>query len=129
MMVSGSRVNEELLWLYINRSGEAFDWLMAQGGEAVDATIYTGYIGGLVLRNTPARILFFKSPVFDKYRFSSGGQLVVEILERTILESGNSVLRPFRAEQLEKDAKGRVVSFLAKAGRTGILCALSAKRE
>jgi succinate dehydrogenase/fumarate reductase flavoprotein subunit len=33
MMISGSRVNEELLWTYINRSGEAFDWLMEQGGK------------------------------------------------------------------------------------------------
>jgi succinate dehydrogenase/fumarate reductase flavoprotein subunit len=119
MMVSGSRVNEELLWLYINRSGEAFDWLMAQGGEAVDATIYTGYYRGPGFEEYPGTHIVFQKPGFDKYRFSSGGQLVVEILERTILESGNSVLRPFRAEQLEKDAKGRVVSFLAKSGEDG----------
>ncbi len=119
MAVSGSRVNEELLWLYINRSGEAFDWLMEQGGEAVDATIYTGYYKGPVFNEYPGTHIVFQKPGCSKYRFNMGGQLVVEILERTVLENGGRILRPVRARQLEKDESGRVVSFVAESAEEG----------
>jgi fumarate reductase flavoprotein subunit len=123
MMVSGSRVNEELLWLYINRSGEAFDWLMEQGGDAVDATIYTGYYKGPGFSEYPGTHLVFQKPGYNKYKNSGvmGGMLVVEILERTILEgnSSNKIYRSVRAEQLEKDENGRVVSFIAKSEEDG----------
>lgn len=133
MMVSGSRINEELLWMYINRSGEAFDWLMDQGGEAVDATIYTGYYKGPGFNEYPGTHLVYQKPGYDKYRFNSGGPLVVEILEKTILDGGNKIVRPVRARQLEKDKNGRVVSFIAKneedgkyrryVGRKGVILA------
>lgn len=119
MKVCGSRVNEELLWLYINRSGEAFDWLMEQGGEAVDATIYTGYYKGPVFNEYPGTHVVFQKPDYDKYKHNYGGMLVVEILERTILEGGNKIYRPVRAEQLEKDKDGRVISFIAKSEEDG----------
>lgn len=113
MRVSGSRVNEELLWLYLNRSGEAFDWLMEQGGEAVDATIYTGYYKGPGFHEYPGTHLVYQKPGYDTYKYQNGGMLVVEILERTILEGGNTIHRPVRAAQLEKDENGRVVSCIA----------------
>ncbi|SHH87161.1 FAD binding domain-containing protein [Sporobacter termitidis DSM 10068] len=119
MMISGSRASEELLWLYLNRSGEAFDWLMAQGGEAVDATLYTGYYKGPVFNEYPGTHIVFQKPGYDKYKNKMGGMLVVEILERTILEGGGKIVRPVRAEQLEKDENGRVVSFIAKSEADG----------
>jgi succinate dehydrogenase/fumarate reductase flavoprotein subunit len=119
MMISGSRVNEELLWLYINRSGEAFDWLMAQGGEAVDATLYTGYYKGPGFSEYPGTHLVIQKPGYDTYKYKYGGMLVIEILERTVLEGGGRIFRPVRAEQLEKDDAGRVVSFVAKSEQDG----------
>lgn len=119
MKISGNRVNEELLWLYINRSGEAVDWLMEQGGEAIDATLYTGYYKGPGFNEYPGTHIMFQKPESDKYKNNYGGMLVVEILERTILEGGNRIFRPVRAEQLEKDANGRVVSFIAKNEEDG----------
>ena len=119
MMISGSRVNEELLWLYINRSGEAFDWLMEQGGEAIDATIYTGYYKGPGFNEYPGTHLVFQKPGYDKYKYQYGGMLVIEVLERTVLEGGSKIYRPVRAVQLEKDYSGRVVSFIAKNEEDG----------
>ena len=120
MMITGSRASEELLWRYISRSGEAFDWLMEQGGDAVDATIYTGYYKGPVFNEYPGTHIVFQKPGADKYKFKYGGQLVIEILERTVLENGGKVMRPVRAEQLEKDAGGRIVSFVAKSEEDGL---------
>jgi succinate dehydrogenase/fumarate reductase flavoprotein subunit len=119
MMISGSRVNEELLWLYINRSGEAFDWLMEQGGDAVDATIYTGYYKGPVFNEYPGTHIVTQKPGYDTYKYNYGGMLVAEILEKTILKGGGRIFRPVRAEQLEKDKNGRVVSFIAKSEEDG----------
>jgi succinate dehydrogenase/fumarate reductase flavoprotein subunit len=113
MRICGSRVNEELLWLYINRSGEALEWLMEQGGEAVDATIYTGYYKGPDFTEYPGTHIVFQKPGYDKYKHGMGGMLVVEILEKTVLDGGNKIYRSVRAQQLEKDASGRVVSFIA----------------
>jgi succinate dehydrogenase/fumarate reductase flavoprotein subunit len=119
MMISGSRVSEELLWLYINRSGEAFDWLMEQGGDDVDATIYTGYYKGPVFSEYPGTHVVFQKQDRDVYKYRMGGMLVVEILERTFLQGGGRLFRRIRAEQLEKDENGRVVSFLAKSEEDG----------
>lgn len=119
MMISGSRVNEELLWSYINRSGEAFDWMMEQGGEAVDATIYTGYYKGPVFNEYPGTHIVFQKEGYDTYRYKNGGMLVAEILQRTVLEGGNKIYRNVRAEQLEKNADGRVVSFVARSEEDG----------
>jgi succinate dehydrogenase/fumarate reductase flavoprotein subunit len=119
LMISGSRVNEELLWLYINRSGEAFDWMLAQGGDAVDATIYTGYYKGPVFNEYPGTHVVFQKPGYDTYKYKYAGMLVAEILEKTVLEGGNTIIRNVRAEQLEKDKNGRVVSFVAKSEEDG----------
>ena len=120
MMISGSRINEELLWLYIKRSGEAFDWLMEQAGEAVDATIYTGYYKGPVFNEYPGTHIVFQKDGYTEYKNSYGGMLVVEILQNTILKGGNSILRPVRAEQLEQDSSGKVTSFIAKDETSGV---------
>lgn len=114
------RVNEELLWLYINRSGEAIDWLLEQAGGDVDATLYTGYYKGPGFHEYPGTHVFFQKPNSNKYRFKMGGMLVVEILQTTVLEGGNKVLRPVRAEQLEKDETGRVTGCIAKDETEGV---------
>lgn len=119
MRVSGNRVNEELLWLYINRSGEAFDWLMAQGGSSVDATLYTGYYKGPGFCEYPGTHIVYQKKGCDKFKHGIGGMLVVEILENTVLEGGNLIFRPVRAEQLETDGDGRITGCIAKDETSG----------
>ncbi|NLB29732.1 MAG: FAD-binding protein, partial [Clostridiales bacterium] len=114
MMISGSSVNEELLWLYIKRSGEAFDWFMEQAGEAVDATIYTGYYKGPVFNEYPGTHIVFQKEGYDEYKYEYGGMLVVEVLQNTILKGGNKILRPVRGEQLEQDESGKFTAVIAK---------------
>ena len=49
MRICGSRVNEDLLWLYVNKSEEAFEWLLETGGEAIEGHLFGGYYKDLVL--------------------------------------------------------------------------------
>ena len=81
----GSRVNEDLLWLYMRNSASVIDWLndLASGeAEAVKCeSIYknpgiSGYDGDYVLRRTGAR-----------YKCSDGG-LLLEILEDALARLG-----------------------------------------
>ena len=119
LRVSGYRVNEELLWIYINRSGEAFDWLMEQGGGAVDAKLYTGYYKGPGFREAPGTHVVYLKPGETRYRSRMGGMLVVEILEKTVLDGGNRIFRPVRARQLLFDETGRAVGCVATDETTG----------
>ena len=116
----GYRVNEELLWLYVNRSGEAMDWLLDQGGDAVDATIYTGYYKGPGFGEYPGTHVVYQKEGEHRYKFRMGGMLVVEILQKTVLDGGNRIFRPVRAEQLEKDENGRVTGCIAKDETDGV---------
>lgn len=119
LRTAGYRINEELLWLFINRSGEAFDWLMEQGNGAVDATIYTGYYKGPGFEEYPGTHVVFQKPGMTRYRHKSGGMLVVEMLEKTVLDGGNLIFRPVRAEQLVRDQDGRIAGCVAKDESTG----------
>ena len=121
MRVSGSRVNEELLWMYINRSGEAFDWLMEQGAGDVDATLYTGYYKGPGYCEYPGTHIVYQKKGSERYKASMGGQLVVEMLQKTVLDGGNQIFRPVRAEQLVKDESGRISGCLARDEQSGIV--------
>ena len=120
MRVSGSRVQEELLWLFINRSGEAFDWLLEQTDGAVDATLYTGHYKGPGFCEYPGTHIVYQKENSSKYRYKMGGMLVVEILQNTVLEGGNQILRPVRARQLERDASGRVAGCVAQDESSGV---------
>ena len=127
------RVNEELLWLYINRSGEAMDWLLGLGGDAIDATLYTGYYKGPGYCEYPGTHVIFQKPGAEKYHYKLGGMLVIEILQNVVLEGGGRIFRPVRAEQLEKDDSGRVIGCVARdendcvyrryRGRNGVIIA------
>jgi succinate dehydrogenase/fumarate reductase flavoprotein subunit len=111
MRISGSRVNEDLLWLYINRSEEAFNWLLEMGGDNVYPVLFGGnyrgpdfteYAGTHIVQNAKN----------SKYKMF-GALLVCEILEDAMLSGGGEILRETRAEQLEK-RDGRVSAVIAK---------------
>ena len=45
LKMSGSRVQEELLWLFINRSAEGFHWMLDLAGDCIEVGVYEAYKG------------------------------------------------------------------------------------
>ncbi|MDR3310198.1 MAG: FAD-binding protein [Oscillospiraceae bacterium] len=117
LKVSGSRVEEELLWIFINRSGEGFEWLCELAGGGIDVSLYVGY-KGLMFNEYPGTHHIFKKPDCTEYEQFGGGTLACEILEKEFLKNGGQLFRGVAAEQLEKDASGRVTAAVAK-GKDG----------
>ncbi len=114
MRISGSRCSEDHLWLYINKSEAAFEWLCDLGGDDVAAELYGGYYKGPDFTEYAGTHVIFKKPESTKYKHFGGAMLMCEILQDVIYKGGNRIIRRTRAEQLEKNADGRVCSFVAK---------------
>ena len=130
MRISGSRINEDLLWIYVNRSEEAFHWLLEQGGEHIMPILFGGNYRGPDFTEY-AGTHFVARTENSKYKLF-GALLMCEVLLDTMVSGGGVIHRKTRAEQLEKNAEGRVVSVVAKgedgkyrryAGRRGIVLA------
>jgi succinate dehydrogenase/fumarate reductase flavoprotein subunit len=111
MHTSGSRVNEDLLWLYINKSEEAVQWLLDLAGGECELHLYGGQYKGPEFTEYPATHYFVKKPG-SHYKWF-GAFLFCEILQEVILKGGNEIIRKTRAEQLEM-TDGRVTAFIAK---------------
>lgn len=115
LAVCGSRVDEKLLWLYLNRSGEALDWLLSLAGDRLEVSLQSGYQGSGFDSRPGAHYLEVK-PGCEEYVHSNGGLLACEILEKALLRSGGRIDRSVCALQLEKNGEGRVTGFLARGG-------------
>ncbi|MGI6218121.1 MAG: FAD-dependent oxidoreductase [Coriobacteriales bacterium] len=113
MRICGSRVNEDLLWLYINKSRDAFEWLFDMGEGAVDAALCS-YYKGPDFTEYPGTHVIFQKPDCHRYKHNGGAILYCEMLEKTALDGGARIDRNTRAKYLEKDDSGRVVSFVAQ---------------
>jgi succinate dehydrogenase/fumarate reductase flavoprotein subunit len=113
LKVSGSRVEEELLWIFINRSAEGFEWLLDLAEGGIDASVYVGYKGPMFNEYLGTHHIF-KKPDCTKYTQFGGGTLACEILETEFLANGGQLYRGTTVEQLEKDESGRVVAAIAK---------------
>jgi fumarate reductase flavoprotein subunit len=111
LRICGSRVNEDLLWLYINRSEEAFEWLLECGGSEVRPVLFGGNYRGPDFTEY-AGTHFLEKNEGSRYKYT-GAALICEIMEDTALSGGSAVIRKTRVEQLEK-TDGRVTSALAK---------------
>jgi succinate dehydrogenase/fumarate reductase flavoprotein subunit len=109
--ISGSRVNEDMLWLYINRSEEAFKWLLDMGGDNVSPVLFGGNYRGPDFTEY-AGTHFIQNNENSKYKMG-GALLICEILDDVTVSGGGVIVRETRAEQLEK-RDGRVVSAIAK---------------
>jgi len=112
MHICGSRVNEDLLWLYINRSEEAFNWLLEQGGKNVYPVLFGGYYRGPDFTEYAGTHIVFRTENSKYHLF--GVFLYCEILLDTMTSCGGKIYRNTHAEQLEKNADGRVISVVAK---------------
>ncbi len=113
LKVSGSRVQEELLWIFINRSAEGFEWMLELAEGCLEVGIYVGYRGPM-FNEYPGTHHVFKKPDCDKYENFGGGMLVCEIFEKEFLKNGGRLFRSTAARQLEKDQAGRVVGCVAQ---------------
>jgi fumarate reductase flavoprotein subunit len=111
MHTSGSRVNEDLLWLYINKGEEAVQWLLDLAKGECELHLYGGQYKGPEFTEYAATH-YFEKKEGSHYKWF-GAFLFCEILQETILASGNQIIRKTRAEQLEK-TDGRVTAFIAK---------------
>ena len=114
LKVSGSRVEESLLWLFINRSAEGFEWMLDLTEGEVYPRVYVGY-RGLMFNEYPATHHIYLKEGSDKYTYKGGGMLACEILEKEFLKNGGKLFRATAAQYLEKDSGGRVVSCIAQS--------------
>ena len=118
LKVSGSRVEEELLWIFINRSAEGFEWMIDLTEGTVDVGIYASYLGPM-FNEYPGTHHINKIEGTDKYTYRGGGYLACEILEQEFVKQGGLVFRGVTAKYLEKDETGRIVSCVAQ-GADGV---------
>ena len=112
MRICGSRVDEDLLWIYVNRSEEAFDWLLEQGGENIRPVLFGGNYRGPDFTEYCGTHFIVRTET-SKYR-NFGALLMCEVLLDTIQKNGGQIFRNTCAVQLEKNNEGRVVSVIAK---------------
>lgn len=114
MRICGSRVNEDLLWLYINKSGAALQWLLDIGGENVVCALHGGHYKGPDFTEYPGTHFLFQKEGSTRYKHKGGAHLMCEMEQNVILEGGNQIIRNTRVQYLEKDEAGRVKGFIAK---------------
>lgn len=112
LKMSGSRVQEELLWLFLNRSAEGFHWLLDLAGDCIDVGVYEAYKGPMFSEYPGTHHIMLKQGS-DKYKAWGGGPLALEILEKYFTENGGTLLRKTAALYLEKDETGRVTGCVA----------------
>ncbi|MDR1822018.1 MAG: FAD-binding protein [Oscillospiraceae bacterium] len=109
--ICGSRVNEDLLWLYMNKSEEALDWLLELGGENVVCLLYGGNYRGPDFTEYAGTHVVMRS---DSCKYKFGGALLMcEILQETALNHGAKLYRKTSAKYIEK-ANGRCSGVIAE---------------
>ena len=115
MHICGSRVNEDLLWLYLNNCSDAVQWLVDLGGDAVELRLFGGRYRGPDFTEYDGTHYLIQKPEATRYKNYAGARLMCEILQDHCLEGeGNQIIRKTKAQYLEKDDSGRVVSCIAQ---------------
>ena len=114
MHICGSRVNEELLWLYLNNCSEAVQWMTELGGDDVELKLFGGRYKGPDFTEYDGTHYLIQKPGHTRYKARAGAALMCEVLqEHCLAGEGNRIIRSTRAQYLEKNAEGRVVSAIA----------------
>ncbi|MDR0838278.1 MAG: FAD-binding protein [Oscillospiraceae bacterium] len=112
LRICGSRVNEDLLWLFINRSEEAFEWLLSLGGDDVTTDLWGAYYRGKDFTEYPIAQHIYQKPGANRWKYS-GALMYCEMLYNVAVNGGSKVIRNTQALQLEK-TNGRVTGVIAK---------------
>lgn len=114
MRLCGSRVDERLLWLYINNCSEAVQWLCDLGGDDVELKLFGGRYKGPDFTEYDGTHYMVRKAGSKRYKSAGGARLMCEILQERCLEgSGNRIIRNTRAQYLEKNGEGKVCSAIA----------------
>ncbi len=114
MHICGSRVNEDLLWLYLNNCSDAVQWMCDLGGDDVELHLFGGRYKGPDFTEYDGTHYLIRKPGSTRYKMSGGAMLMCEIFQDRCLEGeGNQIIRKTEAKYLEKDDTGRVVACIA----------------
>ena len=114
MHICGSRVNEDLLWLYINNCSDSVKWMCDLGGDNVELRLFGGRYKGPDFTEYDGTHYLITTPGQTRYKSKGGARLMCEIFQERCLEGkSNQILRNTKAQYLEKDGSGRVVSAIA----------------
>ncbi|MBR5931412.1 MAG: FAD-binding protein, partial [Lachnospiraceae bacterium] len=81
MRISGSRVNEDLLWLYLNNCSEAVQWLVDLGGDAVELRLFGGQYRGPDFTGYAGTHYMVQKKDSKRYKAHAGSNLMCEILQ------------------------------------------------
>lgn len=105
----GSRINEDILWMFIRNSAASLDWLLSLTNGEVEAIRCKSIYRSLGTNAYPGD---YELCAKGNQYHEKGGKLILEILDRALAEAGGRVLRPVCADLLEKDETGRVAAVL-----------------
>ncbi len=125
------RMDQDKWWDFFNYSGEAMDWLMDKmAAHGIQTVIEQTYIDPTGNMSIPS----FSHTFINAENQAAGAsqQIAVEAMAEEVVAAGGRIFYNTTAEQLEKDASGRVVAVVAKspdgayvryAGTKGIILA------
>ncbi|SDE56988.1 FAD-dependent oxidoreductase [Sporomusa acidovorans] len=109
---SGSRVKQELHWLWANKSGEAMNWLTAMTeAEGYETTLWAAAYKGPDYYEYPGITHTVLGPSFAKY---DNNHDVLAVLEKHAKEKGVNFQYQTQAAQLVRPDKGRVTAVIGK---------------
>lgn len=122
--ISGNRINERLVWLFINRSPEAMDWFLDKAEPyGLSINLWDGYNRHGAYRQFPGTHGFRGGPEFQAGK-DPGTDVAGCIYENSVSE-GVTYYFDMPAEQLIKE-NGRVTGCIAK-GKDGYVKFLGTK--
>ena len=104
IVMSGNNVDEDLIWLFMRRSGEAMDWFIPKAKE-------DGLNIGLV--NCTYPVAPYKE-FLGAHFFKARGNFVSKALYASCIKHGVRVAFETPAQQLIKDKDGKIVGLYAK---------------
>ena len=122
----GSRVKEELVWLFVNRSEEAFEWLLGLGGDDVYTDLWGAYYRGTNFTEYPVAQHIYQKEGANRWK-NRGGLMYCEMMYNVMVEGGSRVAYDTQGLQLEKE-DGRVTAVIAKDLKSGKLIRYKGKR-
>ena len=112
IQASASRVKEELVWLFVNKSEEAFEWLLAMGGDDVYTDLWGAYYRGTNFTEYPVAQHIYQKEGANRWKYR-GAMMYCEMLYDVAVDGGSQVIRNTQGLQLEKE-NGRVTGVIAK---------------
>ena len=126
IQASGNRANEELVWLFVNRSEEAFEWLLSLGGDDVTTDLWGAYYRGTNFTEYPVAQHIYQKEGVKRWKYK-GALMYCEMLYDVAVDGGSQVIRNTQGLRLEKE-NGRVSAVIAKDLTTGKIIRYKGKR-